>query len=103
MSKLDATDIQGFVLRGYGLPFARYMFLEIADAHSGQVFIGRLLDQITTGERWDAGKPEWTLNVAFTHKGLVNLKLPDASLLSFPVEFVQGMKARGEKIGRAHV
>jgi Dyp-type peroxidase family len=96
MSKLDATDIQGFVLRGYNLPFARYMFLEIADAHRGQAFIGRLLDQITTGEHWDAGKPEWTLNIAFTHRGLVNLNLPDASLLSFPVEFLQGMKARGE-------
>jgi Dyp-type peroxidase family len=96
MSKLDATDIQGFVLRGYDLPFARYMFLEIADAKRGQAFIGRLLDKITTGEHWDAGKPEWTLNIAFTHKGLVNLNLPDASLLSFPVEFIQGMKARGE-------
>jgi Dyp-type peroxidase family len=96
MSKLDATDIQGFVLRGYGLPFARYMFLEIVDAPRGQAFIGQLLDRITTGEHWDAGKPEWTLNIAFTHKGLVNLNLPDTSLLSFPVEFVQGMKARGE-------
>jgi Dyp-type peroxidase family len=99
MSKLDATDIQGFVLRGYGLPFARYMFLEITDAQRGQRFIGRLLGQITTGERWDAGKPEWTLNIAFTHKGLVNLNLPDASLLSFPVEFIQGMKARREILG----
>jgi Dyp-type peroxidase family len=96
MSKLDATDIQGFVLRGYGLPFARYMFLEIVDAPRGQAFIGQLLDRITTGEHWDAGKPEWTLNIAFTHKGLVNLNLPDTSLLSFPVEFVQGMKARAE-------
>jgi Dyp-type peroxidase family len=96
MSKLDATDIQGFVLRGYALPFACYMFLTIADAQRGQEFIGRLLNQITTGEHWDAGKPEWTLNVAFTHKGLVNLNLPDASLLSFPVEFLQGMKARRE-------
>jgi Dyp-type peroxidase family len=96
MSKLDATDIQGFVLRGYGLPFARYMFLEIADAPRGRALIGRLLDKITTGEHWEAGKPEWTLNLAFTHKGLVNLNLPDASLLSFPVEFIQGMKARGE-------
>ncbi len=94
MSKLDATDIQGFVLRGYALQFARYMFLEIADPVRGQHFIGRLLNQITTGERWDAGKPDWTLNIAFTHRGLVNLNLPDASLLSFPVEFLQGMKAR---------
>lgn len=99
MSKLDATDIQGFVLRGYGLPFARYMFLEIAEAQRGQRFVGSLLDQITTGEHWDAGKPDWTVNIAFTHKGLVNLNLPDASLLTFPVEFVQGMKARGEILG----
>ena len=96
MSKLDATDIQGFALRGYALPFARYMFLEILDPDRGKQFIEQLLGQITTGEHWDAGKPEWTLNIAFTHKGLVNLNLPDPSLLSFPVEFVQGMKARKE-------
>ncbi|HET9283044.1 MAG TPA: Dyp-type peroxidase [Candidatus Angelobacter sp.] len=96
MSKLDATDIQGFVLRGYALPFARYMFLEILDSDRGRKFIDSLLGQITTGEHWDAGKPEWTLNIAFTHKGLVNLSLPDPSLLSFPVEFIQGMKARKE-------
>jgi Dyp-type peroxidase family len=99
MSKLDATDIQGFVLRGYALPFARYMFLELTDEQRGREFINRLLGQITTGEHWDAGKPEWTLNIAFTHKGLVNLKLPDASLLTFPVEFIQGMKARNEILG----
>lgn len=96
MSKLDATDIQGFVLRGYAFPFARYMFLEILDSDRGRKFIDSLLGQITTGEHWDAGKPEWTLNIAFTHKGLVNLNLPDPSLLSFPVEFIQGMKARKE-------
>jgi hypothetical protein len=28
MSKLNETDIQGFVLRGYNLPVARYFFLE---------------------------------------------------------------------------
>jgi Dyp-type peroxidase family len=96
MSKLDATDIQGFVLRGYALPFARYMFLEILDPGRGKHFIQSLLGDITTGEHWDAGKPDWTLNIAFTHKGLVNLNLPDVSLLSFPAEFIQGMKARNE-------
>jgi Dyp-type peroxidase family len=96
MSKLDATDIQGFVLRGYALPYARYMFLEVRDPDRGRQFVDRLLAQITTGEHWDAGKPEWTLNIAFTHRGLVNLNVPDASLLSFPVEFIQGMRARNE-------
>ncbi|MGC2694261.1 MAG: dyp-type peroxidase [Candidatus Angelobacter sp.] len=105
MSKLDATDIQGFVLRGYGLPFARYMFLEIADSARGRKFIEQLLRQITTGEEWDRDaqnkhiKPECTVNIAFTHRGLVRLELPDPSLLSFPVEFVQGMRARAEILG----
>ena len=31
MSKLNATDIQGFVLRGYNLPVARYLFLHFED------------------------------------------------------------------------
>jgi Dyp-type peroxidase family len=96
MSKLDETDIQGLVLRGYNLPFARFLFLKFTDAARGREFVGRLLGRITTGERWDEGKPDWTLNIAFTHSGLVNLNLPDPSLLSFPVEFVQGMRARAE-------
>jgi hypothetical protein len=32
MSKLNETDIQGFVLRGYNLPVARYLFLRFEDA-----------------------------------------------------------------------
>ena len=27
MSKLNASDIQGFAIRGYNMPFARYSFL----------------------------------------------------------------------------
>ncbi len=95
MSKLDATDIQGFALRGYNFPFARYLFLKVLDAQKAQECVGRYIDYVTTGERWDAGKPQTTVNVAFTFKGLVALGLPEASLLSFPVEFAQGMKARG--------
>jgi len=41
MSKLDATDIQGFTLRGYTYPFARYLFLRVLDARKAQNCIGR--------------------------------------------------------------
>ena len=105
MSKLDATDIQGFVLRGYALPFARYMFLEVLDPGNARAFVKALLGQITTGESWDRDSnnkkimPQSTVNIAFTHRGLVRLELPDPSLLSFPVEFIQGMKARREILG----
>jgi Dyp-type peroxidase family len=95
MAKLNAADIQGFAMRGYTFPVARFVFLEIVDAPSGQALLRRVLDQVTTAERWDV-KPDSTLNIAFTYQGLVRLGLPDATLLSFPVEFVQGMKARAE-------
>jgi Dyp-type peroxidase family len=97
MRKLNSPDIQGFVLRGYSFPLARFLFLEISQ-ESGPEFVGRLVGQITSGERWDE-RPESTVNIAFTYKGLVKLQLPSAPLLSFPVEFVQGMKGRAEILG----
>jgi Dyp-type peroxidase family len=99
MSRLNETDIQGFVLRGYNLPFARYVFLHFEDAAKARALIGRLLPAITTGQHWDNGKPESTVNIAFTHRGLAALDLPQATLLSFPVEFLQGMKSRADILG----
>jgi len=99
MSKLNETDIQGFVLRGYNLPFARYLFLHFEDSARARQLIGRLLGVITTGQHWDNGKPQSTLNIAFTHRGLCALDLPEATLLSFPDEFQQGMKHRSEILG----
>jgi Dyp-type peroxidase family len=99
MSKLNQTDIQGFVLRGYNLPFARYIFLHFDDAARARSLIGRLLPTITTGQHWENGKPESTVNIGFTHRGLAALGLPDATLLSFPVEFQQGMKSRATILG----
>jgi Dyp-type peroxidase family len=99
MSKLNATDIQGFVLRGYNLPVARYLFLQFKDAVRARNLIARLLHRVTTGQKWDAGKPANTVNLAFTHPGLVALDLPGATLLTFPVEFQQGMKKRAAILG----
>ena len=95
MSTIDVSDIQGIALKGYNFPYARYLLLELLHCADAQRFIGILLPHITTGERWDE-KPLSTVNVAFTHKGLVELQLPMPTLLSFPVEFQQGMKARGD-------
>ena len=103
MSKLNQTDIQGFVLRGYNMPVARYLFLRFEDAVRARSLIARLLTHITTGQRWDGAKPACTVNIAFTHRGLKHLELPDATLLTFPVEFQQGMKHRAEILGDAGV
>ena len=96
MSEIDVSDVQGFALKGYNMCFARYLFLELLECKSARAFLWGLLEHITTGERWTGGKPKSTVNVAFTHKGLQQLELPLASLLSFPVEFQQGMRARGD-------
>ncbi len=94
MSNIDVTDIQGFALKGYNFPFARYLLLELT--HTSRAFLtGLLASGITTGERWDE-KPQTTLNVAITYRGLGRLGLPLAALISFPLEFQQGMKARGD-------
>ena len=94
-TKIDVTDIQGFALKGYNFPYARYLLLELSRPEAAQIFIGQIVQHLTTGERWDK-KPSTTVNIAFTFKGLVHLQLPEPTLLSFPVEFQQGMKARGQ-------
>jgi deferrochelatase/peroxidase EfeB len=99
MSKLNATDIQGFVLRGYNLPVARYLFLRLEDAKRGRDLIRKLLSEITTGQRWEGGKPQSTLNIGSTFGGLQRLELPLATLITFPVEFQQGMRQRAELLG----
>jgi Dyp-type peroxidase family len=96
MSKLDATDIQGFAMRGYNFPYARYVFLKFLDAQKAREGLGQLIDDITTGEHWDDGKPPTTVNIALTFRGLMALEVPAASLISFPVEFAEGMKARAK-------
>ena len=73
--------------------------MTLTDAKRARALIGRLLGEITTGQQWDGGKPESTVNIAFTHRGLAALELPDATLLSFPVEFQQGMKERADILG----
>jgi Dyp-type peroxidase family len=93
-TKIDVSDIQGFALKGYSFPHARFLLLELLECKPAQKFILELLPFITTGDRWDK-KPSATLNIAFTHKGLTKLSLPLVTLLSFPDEFQQGMKARG--------
>ena len=99
MSRLNATDIQGFVLRGYNSrwPVTSFFTSRIPSAPASS--IGRLLGVVTTGQRWDQGKPQSTVNIAFSHAGLVSLDLPIATIISFPVEFQQGMKARSGILG----
>lgn len=105
MIELDLDDIQGNVLHGYALPVARYCFLQVHDAAAGRAFLGSLIDQVTTGQRWPEGpegrpvKPESVLNVAFTHRGLAALGVPMRTLDGFSTAFKEGMRPRARSLG----
>ena len=96
----DLADIQGNILRAYGMPFARYSFVKILDAASAKALLAAVADQVTTATTWDANsKPRATLNLSLSYSGLVALNLPADALASFPVEFQAGMAARAAMLG----
>jgi Dyp-type peroxidase family len=98
MTALDLARIQGFVVRGYRLPFARYLFLRIDDVPRAAAWIAEITQDVLTAAPWSQ-KPDSGVNVAFSYSGLRALALPDASLAGFPEEFRQGMAARAELLG----
>jgi Dyp-type peroxidase family len=93
MTVLDLSRIQGFVVRGYRLPFAGYMFLRIDDVARAAAWLAEITEDVLTAAPWSQ-KPESGVNIAFSYTGLRALALPDASLAGFPEEFRQGMAAR---------
>lgn len=117
--KLNLADIQGNVLRGYGLPKSRYIFLNVASGpegrEAGRAFVERVRERVTTALPWKSSqswqyppsptgeelppKPKVTLNLAFTFWGLAALGLPTETLRSMPAEFIDGMKKRAELLG----
>ncbi len=100
MDKLNLFDIQGFVARGYNFPHAAYLILEICAEEAGREFVGRVTHHVTSAEPWAQGKkPCSTVNVGFTWDGFRKLGMPDATLISFPVEFCQGMQSRNAILG----
>ncbi len=107
---LDLHDIQGNIVKAYNrlnYSRARYVLFEITNGEHGRDFIRKLVPKVTMAAPWsrddavraDNVKPEVTLNVAITFAGLERLGLPQASLLTFPQEFVSGMHARREILG----
>ena len=98
MTELDFPNIQGFVVRGYRLPTAGYVFLRIEDPTRARALLGEVIDQVITAERWDV-KPDSGINIAISYEGLRALGVSEASLAAFPAEFRDGMAARAELLG----
>ena len=98
MTELDFPNLQGFVVRGYRLPAAGYIFLRIEDPARARAQLADVIPQEITAERWDV-KPDSGINVALSYEGLRALGLPEATLAAFPPEFRAGMASRAELLG----
>jgi Dyp-type peroxidase family len=98
MTLLDRPNIQGFVVRGYRLPYAGYLFLRIDDAARARAALGEFLPQVITAEHW-TDKPASGINLAFSFRGLRALGLDERTLDAFPPEFRGGMAARAQVLG----
>jgi Dyp-type peroxidase family len=96
MGSLPLAEIQGFILRSYGMDALRLFVLEVRNAASVRQVLGGL--PVTSGAVWDR-KPDFCVNIAITYAGLVALQLPPASLGSFPAEFADGAVNRAALVG----
>jgi deferrochelatase/peroxidase EfeB len=103
---IDLDDVQGNVLRGYGLSFtsARHFFLGVDDARAACALLDALVDgslgedlTVTRATQWpQRRKPGTCLNVGLTWPGLKALGVHDAVLNAFPAAFCDGPAKRAE-------
>ncbi len=96
MLNLPLGDIQGLILRSYGMETLRLLVLRVDRASDARRMLGRL--PVCSGSVWDR-KPDSCLNVAITFEGLHALELPPDSLKTFPDEFAAGAVARADVVG----
>lgn len=101
MTRLNFSDIQGFVARGYNFPYAQFFLMEVVETNAGRNFVAQVTREVTNAETWGESKlkPDSTVSLGFTYTGLAKLGLFEETLQSFPIEFVQGMKARAAILG----
>jgi hypothetical protein len=91
MPVVDLADVQGFILRGYTMPAARYLGLTVREPRAARALLGTLITgdtaavSVTTAQPWQA-KPQCCVNLGITFPGLAALGVPPVSLDSFPAD-----------------
>jgi Dyp-type peroxidase family len=96
MPAVPLEDVQGLIVRSYGMDALRVIALRVDHAHEARTALGKL--PLTSGAPWPT-KPDSCVNLALTSSGLQALGLPDASLNSFPEDFRQGPIPRAPIVG----
>jgi deferrochelatase/peroxidase EfeB len=104
MAELPYADIQGIILRSAKMPFMRQLVLQVLDAAAARGFVGALAEgpgpRVSSAMPWNKDeKPESVLYVSFSFAGLKALGVPEASLSTFPEEFIAGAVERAEEVG----
>jgi deferrochelatase/peroxidase EfeB len=96
MAGIPLADVQGVILRSYGMDALRLFVLRVDQPAAARRIVGSL--PVSSGAPWDT-KPDSCVNVAFTYAGLNALGLPAESLKSFPDDFTQGAVSRASLVG----
>ena len=97
---LELDDIQAGALRERPSPYVGvYLLLRIDDRADGRELVRRLHRLANPATSSLGGAGDTTVTVAFTHRGLRALGVPQASLDSFAPEFQEGMAARAPVLG----
>lgn len=96
MASIPLAEVQGLILRGYGMDSLRVFALRVTQPSAARQALGKL--PVTSATPWDI-KPDACVNIALTYAGLAALELPRDSLAGFPEEFRQGAAARAEIVG----
>jgi hypothetical protein len=96
MDQIPLQEVQGLILRGYGMDALRVFVLRVEQAAQARLLLADF--PVTNAVVWDK-KPDFCLNVAITYDGLGALGLDQPILTSFPEEFEQGAAARAGKVG----
>lgn len=108
MTKVNLSDVQGNLLRGYRMHYVTHLVVRIGDVKAAEQFLGDAISgrpdhpQITTESQtqWDAAaKPSSCLNVGVTAAGLAAFDMDDKILRTFPPEFCDGPVKRAAKVG----
>ncbi len=94
----NPRNIQGDVLKAYGLRFSAHVFVNISHSNGGRAVLAATLTQVTSAADW-SNRPSITLNVGLTATGLQALGAPNELIESFPVAFSEGMSARAPLLG----
>ncbi len=104
-AKLQANILRGYFSRRDDKPaFALHVGVAFTgDEAQSRAFVKSLLDgalRVTSAAAWDeagrsgSDKPDYCLNLGFTHAGLMRLGVPALALKAFPAAFQQGAAER---------